>query len=226
MGGQTFWGSPTADGRRQLLGSTPASAFLSAYRPAPINNVPAHRPPPVSLPINAKRFYPAQTRRRHPFSSPAGPPSPSSPTFTASARSFGSSRIQSGAAVSRAHSGYAPRQSWGARNETSDFTGHAIPKHSPHDPVRMSVHQPVDLADETDDEPGSPWTPRLTHLRRVAPVLGRPGSPETTLQAFSRSASSSGSSFLSSSSSSGSFDRTPVWPRHWNRDHQARSRHS
>ena len=221
MGGQAFWGSPTAVGRRQLLGVAPASALLSAYRPAPVNNLPAHRAPPVSLPINATRFDPTQMQRRNPFSSPAFPLSPG---YAATTRSLGSSRIQPGAAVSRAHSSYAPRQSWGARSEISYFTGNAIPKHSPHDVI--PVQQSVDLTDEADEEPASPWTPRLTHLRRAAPVLVRPGSPKRPHSALSRSVSSSCSSFLSGSSSASSFDRTPVWPRHWNRDHQARSRHN
>ena len=77
---------------------------------------------------------------------------------------------------------------------------------------------------------GSPWTPRLTHLRRspssISPSRSTSSGWSTSSgrsSAVSRSPSTEsivGSSTVDSSAS------LPVWPRHWNRDKQSRSRHS
>ena len=71
---------------------------------------------------------------------------------------------------------------------------------------------------------GSPWTPRLTHLRRSPSSVSPCRSAHSgRSSAVTRSPSMDS---LASSSTSDSSSSLPVWPRHWNRDKQARSRHS
>ena len=174
------------------------------------------------------------SRRRTPFA--AWSPNQAAPTPLASRN------VQAMIAVpvARSHSSYAQRQSWKpCPGGAGRYDAHArfVPRllRDPQDFIRPNVDSRLAsrtcATPELEDEPeiaelvGSPWTPRLTHLRR--PVRGsRPHSAGSMLSS-SGSCASMDTSMRSSSSSlfSDESDGTPVWPYPWNRDHQGRGKH-
>lgn len=226
---------------------TPSEASRASLLSAVLVHSPVHRSAPVHQAANGNTSVPVQhqyavarerssfaTASNKPFGSSASRPAPLL-SHTSSSRSLTSltqtpsvsllasvyshssgghhKPFEQSAAwqAARAHSGYARRLEFIAPRRA---TRHV------REPPTFRAHHISDSSDASDEVAEimqeSPWTPRLTHLRRS------PSSPSPNGSRSSLGPSPSSESIFSASSS----DATPVWPRHWNRDHQARSRHS